>query len=43
MAAKGLLQKSDEVKVAMLLNTTGEEGIDIFNNFGLADEEQKNY
>ncbi|XP_011688911.1 PREDICTED: uncharacterized protein LOC105450661 [Wasmannia auropunctata] len=43
MTANGLHQKSDEVKVAIILNTIGEEGIDIFNNFNLSEEDQKKY
>jgi hypothetical protein len=43
MTANGLHQKSEEVKVAIFLNTIGEEGIDIFNNFKLSDEDQKKY
>ena len=43
MMANGLNGKSDEVKVAIFLNIIGEEGIDIFNNFGLSEEDKKKY
>ncbi|TGZ52028.1 Uncharacterized protein DBV15_12119 [Temnothorax longispinosus] len=42
MTANGLHQKSSEVKVAIFLNTIGEKGIDIFNNFRLNEDDQKN-
>lgn len=43
MTANGLHQKSDEIKVAIFLNLIGEEGIDVFNNFKLSEENQKKY
>lgn len=43
MTVNGLHEKSDEVKVAILLNTVGEEGIEIFNNFGLSDVDQMKF
>ncbi|KYN10892.1 hypothetical protein ALC57_04997 [Trachymyrmex cornetzi] len=43
MTANGFQEKSGEVKVAILLNTIGDEGIDIFNNFNLSEADQKKY
>lgn len=43
MTANGLHQKSDEIKVAIFLKLIGEEGIDVFNNFKLSQENQKKY
>jgi len=43
LMANGLNKKSDEVKVAIFLNLIGEEGIDIYNNFGLSEEEKNKY
>ncbi|XP_039304646.1 uncharacterized protein LOC120357660 [Solenopsis invicta] len=43
MTANDFHKKSEEVKVAIFLNTIGEEGIDIFNNFQLSEVDQKKY
>ncbi|XP_076666560.1 uncharacterized protein LOC143368070 [Andrena cerasifolii] len=43
LTANDFQQKSDEIKVAMLLNTIGEEGIEIFNNFDFSDDDRKTY
>lgn len=41
--ASGKEKKDSDVKVAILLNIIGEEGIEIFNNFKLTDTEKKDY
>ncbi|XP_054723301.1 uncharacterized protein K02A2.6-like [Uloborus diversus] len=43
MTAAGNEEKKSEVKVAMLLNAIGEEGIEIFNTFDLSDEDKQDY
>nr|XP_022907482.1 uncharacterized protein K02A2.6-like [Onthophagus taurus] len=35
--------KKDEIKIALLLNSIGEEAVQIYNNFKLSDEEKKRY
>lgn len=43
MRAADKNEKSDDVKVAILLNIMGEEGVEIFNNLKLTEAEKKNY
>jgi len=43
MTATGKNEKSDEVRIAMLLNIIGDEGVEIFNNFTLEEAERKKY
>lgn len=40
MKASGSTRKSDEVKVAILLNIVGEDGIKLYNTFNLEDAER---
>ena len=41
MDATGKDKKQDKMKVAILLNVSGPEGIDIYNSFKLTEEEKK--
>lgn len=43
MVASEKNAKPDEVKIAILLNTIGEEAVEIFNNFSLVDNDKKDY
>lgn len=43
LTATGLSEKSEEQRVAILLNIIGEECLEIFNNFTLTEEERKNF
>lgn len=43
LVATGKNEKSDEIKIALLLNIIGEEGVEIYNNFTLSDAEKKEY
>lgn len=42
MTATGGVGKPEEVKAAILLNFIGEDAVEIFNTFGLSEEEKKN-
>lgn len=41
--AAELDKKADEVKVAVFLNAIGPEAVEVFNSFGLSEEEKKKY
>lgn len=41
--ANEFTQKSDDVKIAMLLNAVGDEGLQLYNTFGLTEQQKKNY
>lgn len=43
MLATGKNNKESPVKVAILLNIIGEEGLEIFNNFTISEEDKKKY
>lgn len=43
LVATGKNQLEDKVKVAILLNVIGEEGLEIFNNFKLNEEQKNNF
>ncbi|KAK5642690.1 hypothetical protein RI129_008857 [Pyrocoelia pectoralis] len=43
LLATGASEKEDKVKVAMLLNIIGEEGLEIYNNFKLGKEDKQKY
>lgn len=43
LTASEKTEKDDEVKVALLLNCIGDEGLDVFNNFSLSETNKKNY
>lgn len=43
MMASGKQKESDEVKIAIFLNMIGEEGLDVFNNFKMSDEDKKKF